>query len=112
MSRLRFGYFMAPFHVPGRNPTSALERDLEMAVHLDKLGYDEVWYGEHHSAGSEIVASPEIMIAAAAGARVVAVDVSADALAVAHRALHGKIMAEKFRGAPDLARFQKRADIS
>lgn len=66
MSRLRFGYFMAPFHVPGRNPTSALERDLEMAVHLDKLGYDEVWYGEHHSAGSEIIASPEIMIAAAA----------------------------------------------
>ena len=49
MSRLRFGYFMAPFHVPGRNPTSALERDLEMAVHLDKLGYDEVWYGEHLS---------------------------------------------------------------
>ncbi len=37
---------------------------------------------------------------------------AADALAVAHRALHGKIMAEKFRGAPDLARFQKRADIS
>ena len=36
----------------------------------------------------------------------------ADALAVAHRALHGKIMAEKFRGAPDLACFQKRADIS
>ena len=66
MSRLRFGYFMAPFHVPGRNPTTALERDLEMAVHLDRLGYDEVWYGEHHSAGSEIIASPEIMIAAAA----------------------------------------------
>ncbi|MGW0037839.1 LLM class flavin-dependent oxidoreductase [Gordonia sp. NPDC003376] len=66
MSRLRFGYFMAPFHVPGRNPTAALERDLEMAELLDRLGYDEVWYGEHHSAGSEIIASPEIMIAAAA----------------------------------------------
>ncbi|GAB93832.1 LLM class flavin-dependent oxidoreductase [Gordonia rhizosphera] len=66
MSRLRFGYFMAPFHVPGRNPTAALERDLQMAEYLDVLGFDEVWYGEHHSAGSEIIASPEIMIAAAA----------------------------------------------
>ncbi|MFW0793404.1 LLM class flavin-dependent oxidoreductase [Gordonia sp. CPCC 205515] len=65
MSRLRFGYFVAPFHAPGRNPTSAMERDLEFAVHLDRLGYDEIWYGEHHSAGSEIIASPEIMIAAA-----------------------------------------------
>ncbi|GAA3198731.1 LLM class flavin-dependent oxidoreductase [Rhodococcus baikonurensis] len=65
MSRLRFGYFMAPFHVPGRNPTAALQRDLELVEHLDRLGYDEAWFGEHHSAGSEIIASPEIMIAAA-----------------------------------------------
>ncbi|MGV9711587.1 LLM class flavin-dependent oxidoreductase [Gordonia sp. NPDC003424] len=66
MSRLRFGYFLAPFHVAGTNPTANLERDLAMAEHLDTLGFDEVWYGEHHSAGSEIIASPEIMIAAAA----------------------------------------------
>lgn len=66
MSRLRFGFFIAPFHAPGRNPTAALERDLQFTEHLDQLGYDEVWYGEHHSAGSEIIASPEIMIAAAA----------------------------------------------
>ncbi|MDH3048677.1 LLM class flavin-dependent oxidoreductase [Gordonia sp. 135] len=65
MSRLRFGYFMAPFHAPGRNPTAALERDLDLVEHLDHLGYDEAWFGEHHSAGSEIIASPEIMIAAA-----------------------------------------------
>ncbi len=43
MSRLRFGYFMAPFHAPGRNPTAALERDLDLVDHLDHLGYDEVW---------------------------------------------------------------------
>ncbi|MEL6189621.1 MAG: LLM class flavin-dependent oxidoreductase, partial [Myxococcota bacterium] len=30
------------------------------------LGYDEAWIGEHHSAGSEIIASPEIFIMAAA----------------------------------------------
>jgi limonene 1,2-monooxygenase len=66
MARLRFGIFMAPFHPAGENPTLALERDLELIEHLDRLGYDEAWIGEHHSAGSEIIASPEIFIAAAA----------------------------------------------
>jgi limonene 1,2-monooxygenase len=66
MGRLRFGIFLAPFHPAGENPTLALERDLELIQHLDRLGYDEAWIGEHHSAGSEIIASPEIFIAAAA----------------------------------------------
>ncbi|MBW0117248.1 LLM class flavin-dependent oxidoreductase, partial [Pseudonocardia abyssalis] len=66
MSRLRFGTFLAPFHKPGQNPTLALQRDLQLVEHLDQLGYDEAWIGEHHSAGSEIIASPEIFIAAAA----------------------------------------------
>ena len=66
MSRLRFGIFLAPFHPAGENPTLALQRDLELIAHLDRLGYDEAWIGEHHSAGSEIIASPEIFIAAAA----------------------------------------------
>lgn len=65
-NRLRFGIFLAPFHVPGENPTLALERDLELIVHLDKCGYDEAWIGEHHSAGSEIIASPEVFIATVA----------------------------------------------
>jgi len=63
---LRFGIFMAPFHPVGQNPTLALERDLELIVRLDELGYDEAWIGEHHSAGLEIIASPEVIIAAAA----------------------------------------------
>jgi limonene 1,2-monooxygenase len=66
MSRLRFGTFLAPFHPAGENPTSALQRDLALVQHLDELGYDEAWIGEHHSAGTEIIASPEIFIAAAA----------------------------------------------
>ena len=64
--RLRFGIFMAPFHQAGENPTLALERDLDLVVHLDQLGWDEAWIGEHHSAGTEIIASPEIFIAVAA----------------------------------------------
>lgn len=66
MSKLRFGYFIAPFHRAGTNPTLALQRDLAFVEHLDALGFDEVWLGEHHSAGSEIISSPEIFIAAAA----------------------------------------------
>ena len=66
MDRLRFGTFLAPFHPAGENPTLALQRDLELVEHLDRLGYDEAWIGEHHSAGTEIIASPEIFIAAAA----------------------------------------------
>jgi limonene 1,2-monooxygenase len=65
-TRLRFGVFLAPFHPPGENPTLALQRDLELIQHLDRLGYDEAWIGEHHSAGTEIIASPEIFIAVAA----------------------------------------------
>src|SRR6266508_1464517 len=63
---LRFGIFLAPFHPCGQSPTLALERDLDLIVHLDALGFDEAWIGEHHSAGYEIIASPEIFIATAA----------------------------------------------
>ena len=63
---LRFGAFIAPFHPTGQNPTLALQRDLELLVHLDRLGFDEAWIGEHHSGGYEIIASPEVFIATAA----------------------------------------------
>jgi limonene 1,2-monooxygenase len=66
VTRLRFGIFLAPFHPAGENPTTALQRDLRLIEHLDALDYDEAWIGEHHSAGTEIIASPEVFIAAAA----------------------------------------------
>jgi len=64
---LTFGIFLAPFHPVGQNPTLALERDLELVERLDQLGFDEAWIGEHHSAGYEIIASPEVFIATVAG---------------------------------------------
>ena len=66
MDRLRFGIFLAPFHRAGENPTLALQRDLELIEHLDRCDFDEAWIGEHHSAGTELIASPEIFMAAAA----------------------------------------------
>src|SRR5690349_11311110 len=66
MPHLGFGIFMAPFHEVGRNPTYALERDLQLIQWLDQLGFDEAWVGEHHSAGWEIISAPEMFLAAAA----------------------------------------------
>ncbi|KKB97381.1 LLM class flavin-dependent oxidoreductase [Mycolicibacter arupensis] len=63
---LRFGVFITPFHALGQSPTVALEYDLERVVALDRLGFDEAWFGEHHSGGYELIACPEVFIAAAA----------------------------------------------
>jgi limonene 1,2-monooxygenase len=63
---LRHGIFLPPFHPNEENPTQCLERDLELIAWLDKLGFHEAWIGEHHSAGYEIISSPEIFIAFAA----------------------------------------------
>src|SRR5262245_40362569 len=64
--RLRFGAFIDPFHHVDENHTMAIQRDLELFHHMDSLGYEEAWIGEHHSAGYELIASPEVFIAAAA----------------------------------------------
>ncbi|HVC63049.1 MAG TPA: LLM class flavin-dependent oxidoreductase [Acetobacteraceae bacterium] len=63
---LKFGIFLAPFHRVGENPTLAIARDVELLEWLDWLGFDEAWIGEHHSAGWELIALPELIIAAAA----------------------------------------------
>ncbi len=66
MTYLRSGIFLAPFHNLTENPTLAIERDMELLQHLDRLNYHEAWIGEHHSGGFEIIGSPEVFIAAAA----------------------------------------------
>ncbi len=65
MARLRFGTFLAPHHPTGEHPTLLFQRDLDLAAHLDRLGFDEFWCGEHHSSGWETIASPEMFLAAA-----------------------------------------------
>src|SRR5215470_2937295 len=65
MPRLRFGAFLAPHHPVGENPLLQFRRDLDLVEHLDRLGYDEFWCGEHHSSGWEMIGSPEMFLAAA-----------------------------------------------
>ena len=64
-ARMRFGVFLAPFHHPNENPTLAMERDLALLEHLDRLGFDEAWVGEHHSAGWEFIGDPALFLAVA-----------------------------------------------
>jgi limonene 1,2-monooxygenase len=64
---LKFGTFMASFHCPvGQDPLYAYERDLHVLEHMDMLGFDEAWIGEHHSCGHELIPDPMIFIAYAA----------------------------------------------
>jgi limonene 1,2-monooxygenase len=66
MARIQFGTFLAPHHPLGEHPTLQFQRDLDFAAHLDRLGFEEFWVGEHHSSGWEMIASPEMFLAAAA----------------------------------------------
>ena len=63
---MRSGIFLAPYHPDDQSPTLQIRRDLDLVSHLEALGYDEFWVGEHHSGAYEIISSPELFIAAAA----------------------------------------------
>ena len=65
MSKLKFGAFLAPHHPLGEHPMLQFQRDLDFVAHLDRLGFEEFWCGEHHSSGWEMIASPEMFLAAA-----------------------------------------------
>ncbi|MBI2799195.1 MAG: LLM class flavin-dependent oxidoreductase [Gammaproteobacteria bacterium] len=64
MARMRFGIFLPPLHLPTHyNPTYALQRDVEIVKLVDDIGFDEAWFGEHHSGGVEIICDPMLFIA-------------------------------------------------
>jgi len=66
MARMKFGAFIAPHHPIGEHPMLQMRNDIKFAAQLDALGYDEFWVGEHHSTGWEVIASPEMFLAAVA----------------------------------------------
>ncbi|HEY7664453.1 MAG TPA: LLM class flavin-dependent oxidoreductase [Xanthobacteraceae bacterium] len=60
---MRLGMFMMPVHPPDRTFWSTLEEDAEKSVLADRLGFDEVWLGEHFSATTEPIPSPLMFFA-------------------------------------------------
>jgi limonene 1,2-monooxygenase len=62
----RIGLFLSPVNEPGQDQHLAIHRNLELVELADRLNFDEVWFGEHHSMGWALVGAPETMIAAAA----------------------------------------------
>ena len=62
---MKFGFFMMPLHTPDENPSLAFERDIDMIEYAEKMGYDEYYIGEHHSAAWESMPMPELVLAKA-----------------------------------------------
>ena len=52
----------------GVTPTEALANSLDLAQHVDALGYTRLWYSEHHAMDLLACTAPEILIARAAAA--------------------------------------------
>jgi luciferase family oxidoreductase group 1 len=52
----------------GFTPTDALNNSLDLAQHVDRLGYTRLWYSEHHAMDLLACTAPEILIARAAAA--------------------------------------------
>jgi limonene 1,2-monooxygenase len=64
-NKMRFGIFLPPTHDVAGNTTLQFQRDLELIELADRLGFDEAWVGEHMSLGYEMIACPEMFLAAA-----------------------------------------------
>ena len=62
---MRLGLFMMPLHPPTRDYHEMLEEDLEAVLEADRLGFDDVWIGEHFSSMTEPITSPLIFLAKA-----------------------------------------------
>lgn len=60
---MRLGAFMMPLHPPERDYASVLAEDREAAIFADRLGYQELFVGEHITDKAEAVTSSLIFIA-------------------------------------------------
>ena len=60
---MRLGLFMMPLHPPTRTLTEYMAETAEKALLAERLGFDEVWVGEHFSATTEPIPSPLMFMA-------------------------------------------------
>lgn len=52
--------------LPGETRHDALMNSIEVAKHIEKLGFERIWVAEHHGSGSIAGRAPEVLIAAIA----------------------------------------------
>ena len=64
---MKFGLFMMPLHPPGRPPAETYDEDMELVRRADRLGFSEIWIGEHMMLPWENMPTPELFIARALG---------------------------------------------
>jgi len=60
---MRSGLFMMPLHPPGPPMHEHVEQDTTKALLAERLGFDELWIGEHFTAISEPYPSPLMFMA-------------------------------------------------
>ncbi|MEE2760031.1 MAG: LLM class flavin-dependent oxidoreductase [Pseudomonadota bacterium] len=60
---MHLGLFMMPLHPPSRTLSETLAEDTEKSIYADKLGYEELWMGEHFTATTEPFAAPLMFLA-------------------------------------------------
>ncbi|HKZ05106.1 MAG TPA: LLM class flavin-dependent oxidoreductase [Methylomirabilota bacterium] len=60
---VKLGMFTMPFHHPDRGYAAILEEDRDAVILADRLGFSEVYVGEHFSSWSERITSPLIFLA-------------------------------------------------
>lgn len=60
-----FGLFMMPLHPPEKPVTQCYDEDLATIVLADRLGFREVWVGEHFTSAWENIPAPDLLMAKA-----------------------------------------------
>ena len=61
---MQLGMFMMPLHPIGRPLDELLTENIEKAVLADRLGFEEVWVGEHFSIKTEPIPAPMMFMSA------------------------------------------------
>jgi limonene 1,2-monooxygenase len=62
---MEFGLFMMPLHPPYRSYADSYDRDLDLLVEADRLGFHEAWIGGHMTERWENAPCPDLLIAKA-----------------------------------------------
>lgn len=55
---MRLGMFIMPLHDPKGDLHVLIQEDRQVSIEIDRLGYDEVWVGEHYASWTEPIPNP------------------------------------------------------